>query len=67
MTLGGFGTEVTFDVASRTDVGLEHEIELDRLRDLVSGGGVGDFVLSDNITELGTSVVINLLLVSICV
>lgn len=65
--LGGFGMEVIFDVVSRIDVGFEYEIEFDRFRDFVFGGGVGDFVFLDNIIEFGISVVINLLLVSICV
>jgi hypothetical protein len=76
MTLGSFGSEVTgsqlrtiqtgrrslpLDLTSGTNVGLEHEVELDRGGELVAGSWISDIVLLDQFTKLGTAKVVNLL------
>ena len=43
-----------------SDVGLEHEVELDGVGELIAGSGVSDVVLLDEFTELGTAKVVNL-------
>lgn len=43
-----------------SNVGLEHEIELDRVGELVTSGRISDIVLLDKFTKLGTTVVVNL-------
>lgn len=58
--MSGFGAEVALELSSRTDVAVEHEIELDWLADGVVGIWVLDIVLADESTELGAGVVVNL-------
>ena len=48
------------DVAGGSDIGLEHEIKLDRGSQLVAGGRVSDIMLLDEFAELGTTKVVNL-------
>jgi hypothetical protein len=48
-------------VTGRSDVGLEHEVKLDRGSQLVAGSGISDIVLLDEFTELGTAKVVNLI------
>lgn len=48
------------DVAGGSDIGLEHEVKLDRGGQLVAGGRVSDIVLLDEFAELGTAKVVNL-------
>jgi hypothetical protein len=47
-------------MTGRTDVALEHQVELDRFAELVAGGRVNDLVLAYNVTELLASVVVDL-------
>jgi len=47
-------------VAGGSDIGLEHEIKLDRGSQLVAGGRVSDIMLLDEFAELGTTEIVNL-------
>jgi hypothetical protein len=47
-------------VTGGSDVGLEHEVKLDRSSQLVAGSGVSNIVLLDEFTKLGTTKVVNL-------
>jgi hypothetical protein len=47
-------------VTGGSDVGLEHEVELDRGSQLVASGRVSDIMLLDEFTKLGTTKVVNL-------
>ena len=60
VTLSGLGTKVALDLTGRADVGFEHEVELDWFGNLVSGVGVDNLVLANDLTELGASEVVNL-------
>jgi hypothetical protein len=48
-------------VTGGSDVGLEHEVKLDRSSQLVASGRVSDIVLLDEFTKLGTTKVVNLI------
>ena len=52
--------DIPFDLTSGTDIGLEHEVELDRSCQLVSGSWVSDVELLDKFTELWSTVVVDL-------
>jgi hypothetical protein len=47
-------------VTGGSDIGLEHEVELDGVGELVAGSWVSDVVLLDEFTELGSTKVVNL-------
>jgi hypothetical protein len=47
-------------VSGGSDVGLEHEVELDRGSQFVAGSRVSNVVLLDQFTKLGTAKVVNL-------
>jgi hypothetical protein len=47
-------------VSGGSDVGLEHEVKLDRSSQLVAGSGVSNVMLLDEFTKLGTTKVVNL-------
>jgi hypothetical protein len=47
-------------VTGWSDVGLEHEVELDGGGHFVSGSRISDIVLFNQFTKLGTTKVVNL-------
>ncbi len=48
------------DLTSRTDVTLEHQVELDRLGEFVASIRVDNLVITDDIAELFALVVVDL-------
>jgi hypothetical protein len=53
-------SSLPLDVTCGSDVGLEHEVKLDRGSQFVAGSGVSDIMLLDEFTKLGTTKVVNL-------
>jgi hypothetical protein len=47
-------------VTGGSDIGLEHEVKLDRGSQFVAGSGVSNIVLLDEFTKLGTTKIVNL-------
>lgn len=52
--------DVPFDLSSRSNLGLEHQVELDGVSQLVAGLGIDDSVLFDNLSKLRSGVVVDL-------
>lgn len=48
------------DLTSRTNVTLEHQVELDRFGELVSGGWVDDFMFTNDVAEFLAVVIVDL-------
>lgn len=51
---------VPLDLSGRSDLGLEHQVELDRVGQLVASLRVDDGMLLDNLPELWSGEVVNL-------
>jgi hypothetical protein len=53
-------SSLPLDVTGGSDIGLEHEVKLDRGSQFVAGSGVSNIVLLDEFTKLGTTKIVNL-------
>lgn len=51
---------VPLDLSGRSDLGLEHQVELDRVGQLIASLRVDDGMLLDNLPELWSGEVVNL-------
>jgi hypothetical protein len=51
---------VPLDLSGRSDLGLEHQVELDRVGQLIASLRVDDGMLLDNLPELWAGEVVNL-------
>jgi hypothetical protein len=51
---------VPLDLSGRSDLGLEHQVELDRVGQLIASLRVDDGMLLDNLPEFWSGEVVNL-------